>query len=103
MIPSQVILLLDDCVPLLVYDPALETTELWAVVDAHPTKDSRQVLVWEVEAVDPGIALTLDAPVATDIEEKDSLALDAPVDTDVEAEDDFWQRKHSVTTDPWAS
>ena len=67
---------------------------------ALPTKDSGKSILREVEAVDPGIALTLDAPVATDIEEKDSLALDAPVDTDVEAEDDFWQRKHSVTTDP---
>ena len=68
MIPSQVVLPLDDLVPLLVDDLALETTELWAVVDALPTKDSGRALVRELEAVDTGIALALDDPVATDLE-----------------------------------
>ena len=52
-----------------------------------PTKDSVQALVREVEAVDPGIALEITAPVATELEAEDSLALDAPVATDLAAED----------------
>ena len=71
MMPSQVFLLLDHWVPHLIDDPALETTELWSLVEDPPTKDSGQTLVREVEAVDTGIALALDAPVATDLEEED--------------------------------
>ena len=39
-------------------------------MDDLPTKDSGQALVREVEAVDPGIALALDANVATNLEQK---------------------------------
>ena len=86
MIPSQVVLPLDDWVTLLVDDPSLETTEWRAVVENNPTKDSGRELVWEVEAVDPGIVLAFDAPIATDLEAEDSLELDATVATDLESE-----------------
>ena len=55
-------------------------------MDALPTKDSGRALVRELEAVDTGIVLALDAPVATDLEAEDSLELDAPVATNIEVE-----------------
>ena len=58
-----------------------------------PTKDSVQALVREVEAVDPGIALSLYAPVSTNLKAENSLALDAPVATDLEAEDELLAKK----------
>ena len=90
---SQVFLSLDDWVPILVDDTALETMELRALVYALPTKDSRQAIFIEVEAVDPVIALALDAPVDTDLEAEYSLALDDPVATDLEAEGKFLAKK----------
>ena len=62
-------------------------------MDALPTKDSGRALVREVEAVEPGIALALDDPIATNLEAEDSLALNAPIATNLQAEDGFLANK----------
>ena len=84
MTPSQVVLPLNNWVPLLVDDQVLEMTELWALVNTILTKYSWWALVPEVEAVDPVIALALDTPVATELEAEYSLELDAHVATELE-------------------
>ena len=67
-------------------------------MDALPTKDSGRALVREVEAVEPGIALALDDPIATNLEAEDSLALDATVATNLEVEVNIYLIFVSVLT-----
>ena len=62
-------------------------------MDTLPTKDSGLALVREVEAVDTGIMLALDAPLDTELESEDSLTLDATVATNLEAEDELLAKK----------
>ena len=68
-------------------------------MDALQIKYSGRALVREVEAVDPGIALALYAPVATNIEAEGSLALDDTVATELESEVNFSLIFVSIWTD----